>query len=191
MTRGWFKVPGIRPDGDRTVREQLIGIEDALVECIGKTVLDLGCAEAAISLEFAKSGAKSVLGIELLESHLEIARKLCKDYTQITFHCAHLRDYILDHPDPEQFEIVLALGIIHKLHDPAVPLRWAAQSTKDLLLFRGPGREELKTWDGTIKSKHTKVSCNVPQIMKEEGFVLEQQVSGVRGEGVHYYRRKA
>src|SRR3990167_5174494 len=145
MTRGWFKVPGIRPDGDRTVKEQLIGIEDALVECIGKSVLDLGTAEGCIAAEFAKAGALEVVGIELLETHLQVARQVCKGLP-VRFICAHLRDWIAEHQNPEHFDITLCLGIIHKLHDPAVPLRWAAQSTKDLLLFRGPGREELKTW---------------------------------------------
>ena len=189
MTRGWFKVNGIRPDGDRTLKEQAIGLKDALVECVGKSVLDLGCAEALISREFAQAGALEVVGIEVLETHLQVARQVCKDLP-VRFICAHLRDYILEHPEPEQFEIVLALGIIHKLHDPAVPLRWAAQSTKDLLLFRGPGRESLKTWNGTIKSKHTGTACNVPEIMKSEGFAIEQVIDGVRGEAVHYYRRK-
>lgn len=183
--KGWFRVPGFRPDGDRTLKEQMMGMAPALAEAKGKTVLDLGCAEALISLEFARAGAIDVLGIELLASHLEIARKVCKGQP-VRFICAHLGDYIAAQPQPQQFDIVLALGIIHKLEDPAVPLRFAARSAKDLMLFRAPA----KATDGVIRAKHSKVPCNVPLVMKEEGFQEEKLIAGVRGEAVQYWRRQ-
>lgn len=184
--KGWFRVPGIRPDGDRTIDEQMLGLAPALAEAKGKTVLDLGCAEGCISAEFARAGAR-VVGIELLRTHLEVARKVCAGL-DVTFHCAHLGDWIKEHP-PERFDIVLALGIIHKLEDPCLPLRWAAQSAGDLLCFRGPGRVALKLWDGIIAAKHGKGRCNVPQTLTAEGFVMEQSIDGVRNEAVQYWRR--
>ena len=190
MSRGWFQIPNIRLDGDRSIQEQMLGLEDALAECAGKTVIDLGCAEGAISRAFAEAGASRVLGIEVLESHLKVARAYCKGYPQIEFVCANLRDYIPAHPDHERFDITLCLGIAHKLPDPAVPLRFAARCTKDLLLFRAPGRAALKQWDGTIKAKHGDGACNVPEIMKAEGFIEEKLIPGVRGEAAQYWRRK-
>lgn len=183
--KGWFRVPGVRPDGDRTLDEQRQGLGPALEEAKGKTVLDLGCAEALISLEFSRAGAVDVLGIELLASHLDVARKVCKGQP-VRFVCAHLGDYIKANPPKMAFDIVLALGIIHKLEDPAVPLRFAARSAKSLLLFRAPA----KATDGVIRSKHTKVPCNVPMVMREEGFFEEKLIPGVRGEAAQYWRRK-
>lgn len=185
MNKGWFDIRGVRP-GDRTLKEQMMGLAPALAECKGKTVLDLGCAEGLIGREFALAGATRVLGIELLQAHLNVAKKVCKDVPQVSFICAHLDDYAKTLETIPQYDIVLALGIIHKLHDPAVPLRFAAQSAKSLMLFRAPA----KKYDGLIKSKHTGVKVNVPQVMKAEGFVDEQLIPGVRGEAVQYWRRK-
>lgn len=187
--KGWFQAPGLRPAGDRTVEEQMIGMDPALAEAAGKTVLDLGCAEGFIGLAFAKAGAVDVLGVEALQSHLDVAYKVCKDAKQMRFVCADLRTYGLGEP-AETFDIVLALGIIHKMQSPAKLLRWAARSCKDLLLFRGPGAERLKGWDGVIYPKRHGEPCNVPVEMTKSGFVLERQIDGVRGEGVHYWRRK-
>lgn len=186
MVKGWFKVPGVRPDGDRTLHEQLMGLRPALDEAEGKTVLDLGCAEGLISHEFAKAGAKQVTGIELLQSHLAIAQVVCRAQKNINFICAHIGEYIKTLETFPKYDIVLALGIIHKLPDPGVPLRFAAKSCADLMLFRAPA----KKYNGLIKSKFTDTTCNVPKIMAEEGFTEEMLIPGVRGEAVQYWRRK-
>lgn len=189
--KGWFKIPGIRPDGDRTVAEQMLGLERALAEAAGKNVLDLGCAEAPVAHAFAQAGAASVLGIELLESHLVVARLVCKDTPQVSFICAHLNDHILAHPEPERFDIVLCLGIIHKLHDPNVPMLWAARSCRDLLCFRAPSKKgRMKNGDYLIQSKFSTITCNVPKLMRGQGFVDEGTINGVRDEAVQYWRGK-
>lgn len=187
--KGWFRIPGIRPDGDRTIEEQMLGLDKALAECKGKRVLDLGCAEAPIAAAFARAGAAEVVGIELLATHLDVARKVCKGLP-VRFICAHLGDHIAANPMPPQFDIVLALGIIHKLEDPKVPMAWAARSASDLLCFRAPARKEAEGKDYTIKSKHGNAVCNVPKTMRNAGFFDEGVVNGVRGEAVQYWRRK-
>lgn len=187
--KGWFKVPGIRPDGDRTVNEQMLGLDRALAECKGKRVLDLGCAEGCISAAFARAGAAEVVGIELLAEHLNVARKVCKGLP-VRFICAHLQDHVGRHPMPAQFDIVLALGIIHKLEDPNVPMIWAARAAGDLLCFRAPAKTEKSGNDYLIKSKFGTASCNVPKTMRAHGFTDEGTVNGVRGEAVQYWRRK-
>lgn len=195
--KGWFQIPGVRPHGDRSIAEQLLGLDRALAEVNNAhaagtplSVLDLGCAEGPIALEFAKAGASRVVGIELLEGHLRVARKLCQGYLQITFHQAHIRDWIAAHPDPEQYDVVLALGIIHKLEDPNVPMRWAARAARSLLCFRAPAKKEPSGADYIIRAKHSKNTCNVQQIMRDQGFNDEGIFPGVRGEAVQYFRRK-
>ena len=188
--KGWFKVPGIRPAGDRTLAEQMLGMGPALAECKCRTVLDLGCAEGLIGREFALAGAASVAGIELLQSHLDVAKVACKDAPACRFIRSELGEWIAAHPEPERFDIVLCLGIIHKLKDPNLPLRFAARSTQDLLLFRGPGTDRLKICKGIIRSKFSTIECDVPKVLSQEGFKLERIIDGVRGEAVHYWRRR-
>ncbi len=190
--KGWFEVPGLRPKGDRTLAEQMLGLERALAEAAGKTVLDLGCAEGLIGREFARAGAAKVVGVELLPAHLEVAAEACKGYPQMRFIQAHLDHYVKERPEPEQFDIVLALGVIHKLHDPNVPLRFAARSARSLLCFRAPAKKEQgQNGEYSIKSKFSDTRCNVPRVMREMGFVDEGTIDGVRGEAVQYWRRAA
>lgn len=184
MRRGWFILPGIQ-DGDRTPEQQLAGLAPALAECAGKTVLDLGCAEGVISREFANAGASEVLGIELLTEHLNIARKVCKMCPQVRFINAELAGYIAEHPDPRQFDIVLALGIIQKLKNPGIPMEFAIRSSRNLVLFRAPAR----ACDGIVKSKFGNTTCNVPALMKKHGLIFDQKIAGAMGEAVEYYRR--
>ena len=184
MSKGWFKIPGVR-DGDRTLTEQLMGLQPAIDEARGKTVLDLGCAEGLITNEFAKAGAKRVTGIELLPSHLAVAQVVCRAQNNVSFICSHLGDYIKSLEIFPTYDIVLALGIIHKLDDPAVPLRFAAKSARSLLVFRAPA----KKYNGMVKSKFTDAMCDVPAIMAQEGFVEERLIAGARGEAAQYWRR--
>lgn len=187
MTRkGWFKVRG--QDGDRTPEEQMLGLERALAEAKGKTVLDLGCAEGAIAREFALAGA-TVLGVELLQDHINVGRKVCRGLA-VKFVCASLEPYIDANPEHERFDIVLALSIAHKLKEPGKLLAFAARCANDLVVFRGPGKKDM-FWDGWLKAKFGEGQCHVPTLMAEHGFVDEGIVDSARGERVQYWRRKA
>lgn len=193
--RGWLKIPGIQ-EGARTLAEQLLGLEPALAEAKGKTILDLGCAEGLIARQFILAGAVSALGIDSNEQFISVARQQCKGMN-IRFHLSDLgRAYIPAQKEIQQFDIVLALSIAHKITDPSVLVRFAARSAKDLVCFRGPGSETLRGENGTIIAKHGhpdhgRLACNVPEVMQSEGFVLERTINGVRGESVEYWRRSS
>lgn len=190
--KGWLSVPGIREHVDRTLDEQMLGLDRALAECRGKRVLDLGCAEGLIGREFARAGAALVVGIEVLQTHVDVARRACAKEVKegkMVFVVADLRD-VTATPPTERYDIVLALGIIHKLHAPAVGLEWAADSASDLLCFRAPSTAlRLPDGDYIVKAKHFDAAVNVPKAMRAKGFVDEGTVDGVRGEAVQYWRR--
>jgi 2-polyprenyl-3-methyl-5-hydroxy-6-metoxy-1,4-benzoquinol methylase len=184
MNKGWFTIPRVRK-GDRTIQEQRMGLEKALETCKGKTVLDIGCAEGLISREFALAGAVSVLGIEVLATHVLYAKQVCQDLKAVSFICTNVVDYARTLETIPKYDIVLALGVIHKLPDPNVPLRFAATSAKDLLLFRAPAVKH----GGMVKAKHGNVLCDVDAVMKSEGFEDIGTYPGVRGEAVQYWKR--
>lgn len=187
LAKGWFSIPKIRERADRTIEEQIGALKRALAEAKGKTVLDLGAAEAAISLEFAKAGASRVVALEVLEPHLEVARKYCAGWPQVEFICAELSKWARTHPDPERFDIVLALGVIHKLAHMEPALRWAASSCSDLFCFRSGA---IGDSDYTVTNKRKTDTINVPVIMRSCGFKDEGRVMhGPKREIVHYWRR--
>lgn len=184
--KGWFIIPGVQPIGDRTIAAQMKGLDLALAGCAGKTVLDLGCAEGAISFEFAKAGAKFVLGLECNREGLIVARWITQDFPNVQFQEANLNRWVEQHPEPQQYDIVLALGVVGKLQYPDRMARFIARSSRDLICFRAPGN---RPWDGLVISKHYKNFCNWFEIMKQEGFRKELALDGSFGEAVEYWKR--
>ncbi len=185
LRHGWLKIPGVQ-GGERTLAEQLRALRPALAEASGKWVLDLGCAEGLIGLEFAKAGAARVLGIEREAAHLAVARRLCTGAGYLI----KLKQFNLKQADPARplaYDIVLALGIIHKLELPERGLRWAARSARELLLLRS-GRGSV---NGIIRGKFSRVACDAAAVLRDEGLLLEKTVDGAawRDEPVEYWRR--
>lgn len=187
MRKGWFKIPGVQ-DGDRSADEQMLGLEPALKACAGKSVLDLGAAEGLISAAIARAGATRVRAVEMVPDHVTAARRVCKGLPVEVIQ-AELWGYIAAHSYPEQFDIVLALSIAHKLRDPGVLLAFAARSAKELVVFRGPGKKDM-FWDGWLKAKFGDGKCHVPTVMQENGFVEGETLDSARGERVQYWHRK-
>lgn len=185
MRHGWFAVPGLQT-GDRTFDDQAAGLDAAFAECAGKTVLDIGCAEGLISHEFARQGAASVHGIELLEEHLIVARQLGEGLA-CTWQQAHIETLITAQAKPKRYDIVLALAVIHKVHNMRKALTWAARSSSGLLLLRTGNRYDR----GVMVSKRDGSSVMVAEILAAEGFALERTVtaSPKHRERVEYWRR--
>lgn len=186
LTKGWFVIPGQRNGkGDRTVREQMMGLEHALKEAQGKTVLDLGCAEGMITIEFAKAGASKLIGLEALEHHLSVARELAKPYP-IQFVRKMIEDCSAQ--EFEQHDIVLALSVLHKLRDCEQGLRNAAGWSRDLLVIRYPQWHDRK--HNRLVSKRHLTGVDVNATMKELGFQRERTMDGPpRHEPLEYWRR--
>lgn len=182
MRAGWFVIPGVQ-NGAVTLEDQMIAIWPAVEGCKGKTVLDIGCAEGLIGREFARAGASRVLGLDSLPAHLAVAQQQCEGLP-MSFLIANVNEPI----QGLYFDIVLCLNVAHKLRDPAVGIRFAAESSLGLVLIRsGRGADEK----GIIKSKHHGKTCDSHAIMRECGFTLQKVVDGPedRHEPVEYWRR--
>lgn len=181
--KGWFIIPGVQ-NGDRTIEEQMVAVKPALDECSGKTVLDLGCAEGLMSYEFIKAGALRVVGLEYCAEHVTIGQELFKEPN------LNIRHHDLNRlPGIVMFDIVLALGVVHKLYDPGAGLTYAARCARNLLLLRS-GRGQRK--DGRIYGKqYPYKSCDPKAILTKHGFALEKIVDGLPqwDEPTQYWRR--
>ncbi len=185
--KGWFIIPGVQ-DGDRTFEEQFTGLEDACEEAAGKTVLDLGCAEGLISAEFAKR-AKSVVGVDVLDDHLAIARQLFGHVPNLSFMKCDLRMLATN---PEQLDavpacdIVLACGVVHKLREPQRGLEFAVSRARSLFIFRNRATDRPYL----VQSKHhPENQCMVDAVLKPLGWNEEKRVPSTRGEAVQYWRK--
>lgn len=185
MNNGWFSIPGVQ-QGPRSVDEQMMGLGPALIETQGKTVFDLGCAEGSIALEFARAGALNVFGCDYNAAFIATANRELKRVgpAAVKFKQADIVDMLASHQRP-QYDIVLALAILHKLPDPAAGAIFCAHSARSLIVVRLP-----RGSTGTIRGKHARhMECNLTQTFANCGFVRERKEAGPRGEWVHYYRR--
>lgn len=182
MRKGWLKIAGFQ-DGERSLQEQMLGLDAALAECNGKTVLDLGCAEGTIGIEFARFGALKVVGYDYKREFIDVANYMASQNPlfDLTFHHA---DLCLN-ADYGQFDIVLALAILHKLPDPAAGVKLCCEASKDLIVVRLPIGSK-----GVIRAKHYRhMKCDLNKEFVRHGFILERTEQGPRTEIVQYWRK--
>jgi len=179
----WFKKEK-NDCGFRSLEEQMLGLEKALVKSKGKSVLDLGCAEGLISKEFLKAGAASLTGIEMIEHYVEAAREECKEFPSAKFIHSNLMNYAYT-SNKDKFDVVLALAIIHKAMDPNDFLNLAIESCNPggLIVIRYP----ILQSSGLVKSKFSNKICNVIQTMADKGFVSDEKFAGPMDEVVEYW----
>lgn len=185
MDKGWFIIPGVQ-DGNRTVEEQLKGLEPMLAEVSGKSVLDLGCAEGAISHVCIARGAARVYGLDCNAALIHQAARLYGHHYGIRFAISDLNEG----PDEDDLaccasDIVLALAVFHKLREPEASVRaWAALALS-LLVVRLPLGST-----GEFGWKHGQDRrVDLHRVLPELGFVLERTENGPRNERVQYWRR--
>tara|TARA_B110000438_G_C15685415_1_gene594301 strand:+ start:307 stop:957 length:651 start_codon:yes stop_codon:yes gene_type:complete len=103
-------------------KERLNGLEYLLERCEGKTVLDIGCSDGLIDLEFSKSGISLIHGIEIETSAVEDARKnfegLSLNYKFIQGDLALSKsEFEKKYAEflEEKYDIVLFLAVYHHL----------------------------------------------------------------------------
>jgi SAM-dependent methyltransferase len=181
MKHGWFEIPGIQT-GPRTLREQMMGLEPLLKIVRGKSVLDLGTAEGLIAAQLAANGASPVHAVDCNQQILDMARSVNKKLA-IRFEWCDLNHGLPKWLMP-QYDVVLALAIIHKMTDPVRAAVNYAQRTRELLVIRLPMGSK-----GSFKTKHNAADCDLNALLPEYGLMLEQVRPGPRGELVQYWRR--
>lgn len=179
--KGWFVLEGHEAqEGDRTLKQQLKGLVPLFKECVGKSILDVGCAEGLISIQLAKAGARAVRGIEIVDRYIPIAQRLAK-HLPCKFVCSNADDYV----PAKRYDIVIALALLHKLRDPTAACMKYANACRDLMVIRlPPGRGETISDERTGFEVHDIGAC-----MREAGFALERTELGPFEEPTFYYRR--
>lgn len=82
----------------------------------GKNVLDVGCSDGYFSIEAAKLGAKSVVGTEVDPLRIQRATFAAEalEIPNVKFVKA---DILADDMEGQKFDVVMALGLIHRVPD--------------------------------------------------------------------------
>lgn len=177
--KGWFL--GVGRDGDRTLEQQMAGLERLVAEVRGKSVIDAGCAEGLISMELAKAGAQWCVGVEVVQGHVEIANGM-KGNLPCAFKVGNLNDF--DVSTLPMADVVIMLAILHKLKDPSGVCAQLAARAKDLCVIRLTPHGPV-----IIDDRSKNVPHDILQVMDSAGFALEWQGTGSFSEWIGYFRR--
>lgn len=178
MVKGWFRTEG--RDGDRTLEQQLTGLELLFVECAGKSILDVGCAEGLISIALAEEGANHIHGIEIIERYIPLAQLMAGDLPCL-FEVGDANTW----GPPMQYDIVIALGLLHKLRDPSATCWRLASACRDLMVIRLPPKHAPTIIDARSDNR----PYHIGNVMKGAGFALEQVTRGHLDEWCGFWRR--
>ena len=106
------------------IKKRLDGFKFLLDNVKGKSVLDIGCAEGLISLEFAKAGASLIHGFDLQDISIKHANLIFSDSEINTEY--KFKQFDFNYPNKlkeiphllDSYDIVLFLGIYHHLKLP-------------------------------------------------------------------------
>jgi hypothetical protein len=176
LAAGWFIIEGVT-QGQRTLEEQMMGLEPALFYASGRAVLDLGTAEGLIAREFIRAGAY----VDAVESN---TRLVIVPGVPVMYW--NLNHGLPPHLSPP-YHIVLLLAILHKLRQPAEKLRsYAALATERVVIRLPFGSAGVITRKG-----HPEDQCDCNEVMQDCGFTLEQTLPGPREELVQHWIRSA
>ena len=184
MKKGWFKIAGVQ-DGDRTLEMQLTGLELLLENVAGKTVLDLGCAEGLISKHVIDRGAAQVDGLSIVESEIDMARKLTVGLPA-QFHVVDLRawnKWLEANPRRlrPRYDVVLMLSVIHKMKIIAPFVELALTFADDWLALRAN--------DVVVDPRSGNIPYQLDERVRRE-FDLKFKGPGPHGEQVSIWRRR-
>lgn len=180
--KGWYAIPGWR-DGDRTIEQQITGLDRMPIDVRGKEILELGCAEGVMSRWFVDTcKAHSVHGIEIVPGHVDLGKKWCK-HRRIKFEVANCDTW----RPRKAVDVVVALALLHKLQDPIRCLDAVCAVAREMVVLRLPSACE--PW--IIKDARTEFQpFDVSKVLKEHGFDLVDSTMGPFDEPTGFWRRK-
>jgi 2-polyprenyl-3-methyl-5-hydroxy-6-metoxy-1,4-benzoquinol methylase len=179
-TTGWFVTR--RRAGDRTIQQQMTGLEPLLADVSGRSVLDVGCAEGLIGVECAKAGASKIDGVELVAGHVDLGLRLARKWKNVRLQEGDANSFV----PAERYDVVLLLAILHKLRNPSQSCRTLADACEGLCVIRYPSSSvgEVIVDDRSQCETH-----DIGAVMLDLGFLVEQVTAGPFAEQTYFYRR--
>jgi 2-polyprenyl-3-methyl-5-hydroxy-6-metoxy-1,4-benzoquinol methylase len=108
-----------------------------------KTVLDIGCGSGVYSVDFARRGARRVLGVDFSASMLQLARHEAAEH-HVADVCQFVQANFLDFDVQERFDVSIALGVFDYQPDPLAFLRKMAASTRGKVIASFPGHSLIR-----------------------------------------------
>ncbi len=179
VKEGWFHTRDRL--GDRSIEQQMMGLDLLVESCKGKSVLDIGCAEGLISIKLAQTGAIAVHGIEIIKDHVEVGNVLRKKLP-VTFEVADANTWT----PRRDYDIVIALALLHKLQNPTAACARFAARAREMVVLRLPPLHAPTIIDPRSENNPHYIGAT----MEKAGFELVREArDGPFDEYLGYWKR--
>lgn len=109
----------------------------------GKTVLDVGCGSGVYAADFARRGARRVVGVDLSAGMLALAERAAAE-RGVAARCEFRRGDFATLTFDESFDVSVAMGVFDYLSDPAPFLARMASLTTARVVVSFPGHSLLR-----------------------------------------------
>ncbi len=145
----------------------------------GKTVCDLGCGSGRYVINYAKRGARRVLGIDAAATMIEKASQLTAQ-AGVADRCELRVENILECRTDEVFDVTIAVGVFDYVSDPIPFLSRIRKITRERFLATFP---RFWTWRMPIrKARLTMLGCpvyfftprRIESLLRQSGFACQQ-----------------
>lgn len=180
--KSWFDV-GHKRAADRTLEQQLMGLDELRARIPGKSVLDIGAAEGLISIQLIDDGAIAAHGVEMRADYVADANRLRGDRA-CTFDVANANEWT----PQRQYDVVIMLAVLHKLENPVAACARFAQAARELVVIRLPPKRAPFIRDDRSGNK----KFDIAKCMGVCGFRLGTHGKiGPKSEWVGYWYRES
>ena len=113
----------------------------------GKTFLDVGCGSGRYAIEFAKSGAKKVIGLDIAENMTEASQEYAK-LNDVNRSCTFFKTDLLNYRTDLKFDVSIGIGLFDYIKEPLPVIKKMKELTKDKIIMSFPRRY---TWRAPIR----------------------------------------
>lgn len=109
----------------------------------GKSVLDVGCGSGVYSVDFARRGARRVLGVDLSDNMLKLAEGEAQRHG-VADRCEFVRADFMELDPEEKFDVSIAMGVFDYVPEQVPFLRKMVSLTSGKVIVAFPGHSLLR-----------------------------------------------
>jgi len=108
-----------------------------------KSVLDVGCGSGVYSVDFARRGARRVLGVDLSDNMLKLAREEAARHG-VADRCEFVRGDFMALDLGEKFDVSIAMGVFDYVPQQVAFLRKMVEHTAGKVIVAFPGHSLVR-----------------------------------------------
>ena len=127
----------------KAVFERYIITFERAGDVTGKEILDVGCGSGVYAVDFARRGARRVVGVDFSGNMLELARQEAERH-QVADRCEFIQADFLELDLEDKFDISIAMGVFDYVPDQVTFLRKMVALTTGKVIIAFPGHSLLR-----------------------------------------------